>query len=280
VNWEEIEMSIKATVEYLARRVKRPIYYASSAGRNAAHEIDQPMSLVDVDVDDARSGLDANTPGEFGMHPCGFDLHELPTRVKDFLDQQQVASVYEAEIESFLRTITGCYRVHIFDHTVRASDPGLRELKQIREPASLVHNDYTANSGFTCLRENLGEDAPMLARGRFQIVNIWRPLVDPVEDYPLALCDARSVDPLDLIDSERRAANHRGEIQLAVHAPQQHWYYYPQMRPPEVLLFKTFDSKDGGVNPCSIHSAIRLPGVRVDARPRESIETRAFVFYR
>ena len=273
-------MPIQSTVEYLAQRVERPIYYASSAGRNAAHEIDQPMNLVSVDVEDARSGLDQDASTEFGMHPCGFDLHEFPTAVTDFLDQQQITSIYEGEVESFLRATTGCYRVHIFDHTVRASDPELRETKQVREPASLVHNDYTAKSGYTCLRENLGDDAEALAQGRFQIVNIWRPLVDPVQDFPLALCDARSVDPLDLIDSERRAPNHIGEIQLAVHAPEQRWYYYPQMRPPEVLLFKTFDSKDGGNNPCSIHSAIRLPQVPADARPRESVETRAFVFYR
>jgi hypothetical protein len=273
-------MSIQAQVEYLANRVERPVYYASSAGRNARHEIDQPMNLASVDVDDARTGLDAGADGEFGMHPCGFDLFELPTRVSSFLDNGQVATIYEAEIEGFLKAVTGCYRVHIFDHTVRASDPELRDLKQVREPASLVHNDYTANSGFTCLRENLGNDAAELAKGRFHILNVWRPLVDPVEDYPLALCDARSIDPLDLIDSERRAPNHRGEIQLAVHAPEQRWYYYPQMRPPEVLLFKTFDSKDAGVHPCSIHSAIRLPQVPASAKPRESIETRAFAFYR
>jgi len=234
-------MSLQAQVEYLAHRVERPIYYASSAGRNATHEIDQPMNLASVEVGDARTGLDENGGGEFGMHPCGFDLLELPTRVQNFLDQGQIDSIYEAEIGSFLQAVTGCYRVHIFDHTVRASDAELRELKQIREPASLV---------------------------------------DPVEDYPLALCDTRSANPLDLIDCERRAPNHRGEIQLAVHAPEQRWYYYPEMRPPEVLLFKTFDSKDGGVHPCSIHSAIRLPQARADAKPRESIETRAFVFYR
>jgi hypothetical protein len=273
-------MSIQAQVEYLAHRVERPIYYASSAGRNAKHEIDQPMKLATVDVDDARSALDREAAGEFGMHPCGFDLFEMPTRVDNFLDQQQLASIYEAEVESFIRSVTGCYRVHIFDHTLRASDPGLREQKHIREPASLVHNDYTSNSGFKCLRENLGDDAEALAQGRFQIINLWRPLVDPVEDYPLALCDARSVNPLDLIDAERRAPNHIGEIQLAVHAPGQRWYYFPEMRPHEVLLFKTFDSKGGGVNPCSIHSAIQLPQAPADARPRESIETRAFAFYR
>jgi hypothetical protein len=237
------------------------------------------MVGVRVEVNDARERTDADSVGEFGMHASGFDLLEFPTRVVDFLDAEAIASVYEAEIETFLKSVTGCSRVHIFDHTVRASDPELREQKRVREPARLVHNDYTANSGYVCLRENLGAEAGSLAAGRFQIVNIWRPLVDPVEDYPLALCDARSIDPLDLIDSERRAPNHIGEIQLAVHSAAQRWYYFSAMRPPEVLLFKTFDSLDGGVHPCSIHSAIRLPQAPADARPRESVETRAFVFY-
>jgi len=273
-------MSVQAKVEFLAARSERPIYYASSAGRDAAHEIDQPMNIVSVEVDDARVRGDFEQRDEFGMHSSGFDLLEFPTRVENFLDQTQIESIYEDEIESFLKVVTGCYRVHIFDHTVRASDPGLREIKNTREPAFLVHNDYTSKSGFVCLRENLGDDAEALAQGRFQIVNLWRPLVDPVEDYPLALCDARSLEAQDLVDSERRAPNHVGEIQLAVHAPRQHWYYYPEMRPPEVLLFKTFDSIDGGNRPCSIHSAIRLPDVPADAMPRESVETRAFVFYR
>jgi hypothetical protein len=238
------------------------------------------MKVVSVEVNDARLRDDNDQSDEFGMHPSGFKLLEMPTQVRNFLDQDEVASVYEAEVDAFLKTLTGGYRVHIFDHTVRASDPDLREQKQMREPAQLVHNDYTSNSGQVCLRENLGADAAELARGRFQIVNVWRPLVDPVEDYPLALCDARSLDPSDLIDSERRAPNHTGEIQLAVYAAEQRWYYYSAMRPPEVLVFKTFDSLDGGVHPCSIHSAIHLPRAPVDAKPRESVETRAFVFYR
>jgi len=273
-------MSVRAKVEFLAHRVDRPIYYASSAGRNATHEINQPMSMVEVEVNDARVRADSRVVDEFGQHPSGFNLLEFPTRVQDFLDRDEIEKVYEAEIEAFLKAVTGGYRVHIFDHTVRASDPDLRAQNQVREPAALVHNDYTAHSGRVCLQENLGADADELGAGRFQIINVWRPLVDPVEDYPLALCDARSLDPEDLIDSERRAPNHIGEIQLAVHAPEQRWFYYSQMRPPEVLLFKTYDSIQGGQQPCSIHSAIRLPQAPVDARPRESVETRAFVFYR
>jgi len=46
------------------------------------------------------------------------------------------------------------------------------------------------------------------------------------------------------------------------------------------LMFKTFDSIDGGLHPCSIHTAIHLSAAPPDAKPRESVETRAFVFYR
>ena len=74
--------------------------------------------------------------------------------------------------------------------------------------------------------------------------------------------------------------NHIGEIQLALHDPAQRWFYYPAMRPDEVLMFKTFDSIDEGRQPCSIHTAIHLADAPADARPRESVETRAFVFYR
>ena len=47
-------MSVEAEVEYLAARSERPIYYASRAGRDAKHEIDQPMRRVTVEVADAR----------------------------------------------------------------------------------------------------------------------------------------------------------------------------------------------------------------------------------
>lgn len=273
-------MTLQAKVEFLATRSERPVYYASSAGRNAAHQIDQPMNIVAVDVEDARLRTDGDAQGEFGLHPSGFELHNFPSRVQNFLDQSEIDSVYAAEIENFLEATTGCYRVHIFDYTVRASDPELREFKQVREPAYLVHNDYTSNSGFVCLRESLGDEADKLAAGRFQIINVWRPLVDPVEDFPLALCDTRSLTAADLVDTERRAPNHTGEIQLALHTDEQRWFYFSHMRPDEVLLFKTFDSIDGGVNPCSIHSAIRLPNAPANAKPRESIEARALVFYR
>ena len=70
-------MSVQAQAEFLAQRVERPIYHASSAGRDAAHQVDQPMRRLEITVCDARQRDDAEEPGEFGMHASGFDLLEF-----------------------------------------------------------------------------------------------------------------------------------------------------------------------------------------------------------
>lgn len=269
---------VKAEVQYLAESCERAIYYASSPGRNAKFEVDQGMKVYTVEVEEGRNRiLSANTLD--GQDASGFDLINSPSRVKNFLDKSEVESRYEAELRELIKSHTGAWRVEFFDHTVRASDPELRETKQVREPATLVHNDYTANSGFVCLNENLGDEAEALSKSRFQIINVWRPLVDPVENYPLALCDVRSIDNKDMVDAERRAPNHIGEISLATYNSNHRWYYFSDMCPREVLLFKTFDSIHQGKNLCSIHTAIDLPDAPGNAAPRESIESRAFVFY-
>lgn len=270
---------INVEVQYLAESCERAVYYASSPGRNAKFKVDQGMRAYGVEVEDGRHRkLSAN---DFdGQDASGFDLIHCPSQVKNFLDKEAVESTYEAELRDLIMSHTGAYRVEFFDHTVRASNPELRETKQVREPATLVHNDYTANSGFVCLNENLGDEAEALSRSRFQIINVWRPLVDPVENFPLALCDVRSINARDMIDAERRAPNHVGEICLATYNPDHRWYYFSNMRSDEVLLFKTFDSIDQGKTCCSIHTAIDIPDAPANARPRESIESRAFVFYR
>lgn len=270
---------VKAEVQYLAKSCERAVYYASSPGRNAKFEVDQGMKTYTVEVEDGR--YRTLSPNAFdGLDASGFDLIIIPSLVKNFLDRAEVETTYESELRELIKSHTGACRVEFFDHTVRASDPQLRETKQVREPATLVHNDYTANSGFVCLNENLGDEAEVLSKNRFQIINIWRPLVDPVENFPLALCDVRSIDARDMIDAERRAPNHIGEISLATYNPDHRWVYFSNMRPDEVLLFKTFDSIEQGNTNCSIHTAIDLPDAPTNARPRESIESRAFVFYR
>jgi hypothetical protein len=271
--------ALHARAQFLSRRCEWPIYQASSPGRNAHFVVDQGLTWNDIVVDNGRLECHSDDKSEFGMHASGVNLIEHQSAVENFQDKEQTDTTYAAEIDTLLKEVTGCYRTHIFDLTVRASDPGLREIKQVREPSLLVHNDYTSRSGFTCLRESLKEEAEALEKGRFQIINVWRPLVNPVESFPLAFCDKRSIDPDDLIDTVRKGPTHEGEIILVVHNSSQRWFYYPEMNSNELLLFKTFDSNGGGGEPCSFHSAIELPNSE-HTPPRESVEIRALVFYR
>ncbi len=106
----------------------------------------------------------------------------------------------------------------------------------------MADTEMTAHLFKISCAENLGDEAEALLKRRFQIINVWRPLVDPVQNWPLAMCDARSIETSDQVDTERRSPTHVGEILMATFNPQHRWFYFPKMHPKEVLVFKTFDS--------------------------------------
>src|SRR5580692_6323023 len=119
-----------------------------------------------------------------------------------------------------------------------------------------------------------------LLRRRVAIVNLWRPIKSPVLDAPLAVCDARSVTPEDLVASELVYRDRRGETYNLVYNPSQRWFYAPEMRTDEVLLLKCFDSRDdGAVSRFAPHTAFTDPTAPQDAPPRESIELRTFFIF-
>ena len=124
------------------------------------------------------------------------------------------------------------------------------------------------------------EEAEDLLSRRFAIVNIWRSSnKGPVETAPMALCDARSLAPDDIITVERHAKDRIGEVQQVVQNDNHRWFYFPQMQHDEALLNKTYDSATDGRAQFSVHTAFEDPNASEDATPRESIESRAFLFF-
>jgi len=274
----ELMSQVFATVSYLSKGSGKPIYCPTGAGRNAKFVVDRPLVEYPVEVEDARLQR-SNLGQKYGLDNGDTILLDHQTEVSNFFDAQQLKPIYEDELASLLLLVTGANRVHIFDHTVRASDPETREQQQSREPSTLVHNDYTAKSGLKCLNENLPQEANELSKKRFQIVNLWRPLVNPVESFPLAFCDSNSIAKADLVDTERRSPSHVGELSLVTYNPSHRWYYFPNMHPGEVLLFKTYDSIAAGRRSCGVHTAIDINNQMGNKKPRESIESRAFLFF-
>ena len=267
---------VEAGLKYLANR-SDPVNYVASRGGGDSSEHQGNYALQRVRIHDGRRRSEA-----FRLDREGFALVDHASAVADFYDDRQIAEVHEPEVRALIRETTGAHRVEIFDHTRRAASRRVQKAQSVREPASIVHNDYTARSAPIRLRDHFAqapEEAERLLTGRFAIINLWRSIKGPVLTAPLALCDATTVAPRDLISVQREAKDRIGEIQQAVHNPAHRWYYFPEMAPNEVLLIKTYDSETDGRARFTIHTAFEDPNAPEGAPPRESIETRCFVFF-
>ena len=180
-----------------------------------------------------------------------------------------------------MRRKFGASQVVIFDVTRRSdSEAGAQNPDGLRGPATRVHVDYTVKSGPQRVKDILGEDEAArltAASARIIQINVWRPIHGSVERSPLALADASTVRPEDLIATDQIFPDRVGEIYNLAHAPAQRWYYAPRMTEEEVLLIKSWDSREDGRARFAPHGAFKLSETHEDAPPRESIEVRTLV---
>src|SRR5581483_10208806 len=166
----------------------------------------------------------------------GFRFVRHDTAMVDFFDEAEVRSRYYAEMEALVKAESGASRVVVFDHTLRTADDAAREARKIREVVPRVHNDYTEWSGPQRVRDLLPDEADELLRRRFAIVQVWRPIRHPVETAPLAIADAASLAPDDLVVCERRYPDRVGETYGIRYNPDHRWYWFPRMRREEALV--------------------------------------------
>ena len=236
--------------------------------KTGTHEL-KPMSIQNGRLWGDRLSLEEN----------GFVFVGHETKVRDFFDPAQLESVYYPEVEELIRRVSGAARVAIFDHTLRSGDESEREEKLIREPVLSAHNDYTEWSGPNRLREFLPDEADELLKHRFAIIQVWRAINQPIQANPLALADAKSVAFEDLLVAERRYPHRVGQTYRLKHNPDHRWFYFPEMRRDEALVFKVYDSEKDGRARFTPHTSFADPDSPADARPRQSIEVRAFAFF-
>lgn len=209
----------------------------------------------------------------------GFLLAWHETGVTDFFDETQLRDVYYQEMIDLIKAQSGAKRVVVFDHTLRTADDADRAARRIREVVPRVHNDYTEWSGPQRVRDLLPDEAERLLSGHFAIIQVWRPIRYPVETFPLALCDAQSISPNDLIVTERRHPNRIGQTYSISYNPDHRWFWFPLQRREEAIVFKVYDSLKDGRARWSAHTAFDDPTAPPDARPRESIEIRTLAFF-
>jgi hypothetical protein len=209
----------------------------------------------------------------------GFQLAWHETAVTDFFDEKQIRDVYYPEMIELIKSKSGARRVVVFDHTLRTADDADRAARKIREVVPRVHNDYTDWSGPQRVRDLLPDEADKLLAGHFAIIQVWRPLRYPVETFPLAMCDAQTLSPDDMIVTERRHPNRIGQTYSIRYNPGHQWFWYPLQRREEAIVFKVYDSLKDGRARFTAHTAFDDPTAPKNARPRESIEIRTLAFF-
>jgi len=265
----------KAPLNFIRRQDTKPVFHSAALTSGQMKFFFDPEAHT-VPISDMREIAET-----LSVDREGFELLRHTTAVEDLYDDAAVKQVYYPEIEVLLRRRFGAGQVVIFDVTRRSDDgTGAQNPDGRRGPASRLHVDYTAKSGPQRAKDILGEKeaARLTASGaRIIQINVWRPIRGPVERSPLALADASTVAPEDLIATDQIFPDRVGEIYNLAHAPSQRWYHASRMTEDEVLLIKGWDSLDDGRARFTPHSAFNFPETREDAPARESIEVRTFV---
>jgi hypothetical protein len=139
-----------------------------------------------------------------------------------------------------------------------------------------VHIDQSYTAAPQRVVHHLPSEALELLKGRYQIINVWRPIKTILKD-PLGVAEANSVKDEDLVPVKLIYPDREGETYSVRPSEGHQWHYLNQQTPGEVLLIKCFDSKTDGRARRVPHSAF-IDEERENEVTRESIEVRALVF--
>jgi hypothetical protein len=239
----------------------------------------------------------------FNLDVHGFVLAERPTAVHDFFDKAEVDRTYPDEVVAAVQALTGATRVAPMGWMVRTSGDVARHQKQtvgythrggVQPPAGEAHVDFTPARAEPLARAIYEKTFPD-GKGfsRFIAASLWRTFSEPPQDYPLAVCDARSVGReegvpntmfiVDRLPDEQTMLGKMENEQSAPAAaifhfnPAHRWWYFSNMSRNEVLLFKFHDSEPGRALRTP-HTAFHDPSFAA-ARIRESIEFRTIAYF-
>jgi hypothetical protein len=251
----------------------RPKFHANDTSRDVLNVVPRAVPIEDARQRAVAPALDVE----------GFCLRHHRSRVRDFRDAAEIESVHAAEIRQLLLEMSGAGHVQVTGGGVLRFGERSRESGALNNsrPARFVHvdvSDVTANSFYERSRPDNGRRVTRSAQ-----YNVWRVLTPPPQDVPLAVCDARSLTPGDLIAADAMfdrdgAIAFSFEAWLLRHNPAQRWAFFSNMSPEEVIIFKTHDT-DSAAAHCVPHGAFDNADCPAGAAPRVSLEMRGIAYW-
>ncbi len=220
----------------------------------------------------------------------GFVLVQHASKVEDFgLIEEDAATdqIYNDEMAALLKEVTGgVFAMMLGGGKKRFGESATDKLAELinAKPARYAHADNTDSSAqelFAHIKAAAGDQLPPNAR--WALYNVWRAVSPPPQDFPLAVCDARSVADGDevavtAVTTSRGVGDLRHDTTSYIHNPQHRWHYYPDMTRDEVIVFKAHDSKQGVARRVP-HTAFTDPTCPPGTPTRASVEARGLVIF-
>lgn len=284
--------SLRATLNYLAPMSEPPVFCGP----------DSPVTNLKYDCRTVEIRNARTLPAPASLEREGFALVEHSSTVHDFRDRDELDGRYGRELAELIERLTGAADVRVVPgSTGRLADRRDESAARRTLPAAhQVHWDYTELTARTVflpqIARLMGTDADAALR-RFRRVTLyqtWRALSGPDQDVPLALVDGRTVRPDDLATcalsagsdgtDDPQAGNARyadgklSQFSLGRYRPEHRWYYFPRMRPDELLVFKGYEYHAPRQQPV-LHTAFDDPTAPPSTPPRRSVEVRLFAFF-
>jgi hypothetical protein len=249
---------------------------------------DETIARHDMQI---RNGRAASEPPSLERE--GFQIATWPSRVvRERLDElmgertplqtPKVQYDYWNDTIPLIRQMSGAREVvPVHASTVRFSPKA--EKRKYMTPAGWAHLDYSAGEVEVQLKESLELNrCKFRPYTRFVLYQGWRALSAPPQDFPLAICDGRTVDPAaDIVPIEYHLKSGPRDVtyksRASRYSGRHRWWYFPEMTIDEMLVLIGFDSaRPDTMNP--LHVAFEDKTARKPV-PRASIETRYFALF-
>ena len=218
----------------------------------------------DVPIHDARGA-------DLDLDVAGFLLAPHDSAVRNFHDEAEVAEAYYAEMVALIKRLTGADEVRIFQHVVRTED----STDFNKAYARFVHCDYSISNpreNATSAFEHRDVALDPAKNWEFAYYNTWKPIEREVQQNPLAMIDASSLDDGDVVDYYYTGFGEKALTSMPVASSEHEFYYFPEMQPNEILVIKQLDTRPGRAMTCP-HTSFNLDAPQ-NALGRRSIEVR------
>lgn len=256
----ETTKAVRAEINYAVPRDRPPVF-SSREGVT-----DLLLSSFEVSIRDAS---------KFAVAPRldveGFTVAPHKVDIGDLLeakDMESQARIYSSQAALMLE-LTGADEIIVTPSCIiRRQDP---QKAGAYGPVDFVHSDFTIE-GAPSMSARTYNFATRAKVRRSAMFNMWKLLSEGPTNRPLALCDARSVAPEDIIAGEARHHLTFGTT-FVRYNPDHRWAYFSALNSSELLVFKQSDT-DPAYPRVVPHTAFKDSSAPPDAKPRISIEVR------